>query len=101
MAKVGLFDEMKNLLEHTKDITNEWDRLTAIECRVSSRLDAIQVEIVGLEKAIGFTSIPYEARTTAALCSASSVTPRWSAWRTCRFGTNGRWPIWKLQDCDD
>ena len=62
MAKVGLFDEMKNLLEHTKDITNEWDRLTAIECRVSSRLDAIQVEIVGLEKAIGFTSIPYEAR---------------------------------------
>lgn len=55
-------DILKDAVESSNEIVKEMERLYSVEKRVSEELEELKTQISGLDKAVGFSSISFEAR---------------------------------------
>lgn len=59
---IDLKSMFEQVIDRTKDLQSELERLYKIEDRINDELDDLVKKIIGLEKSQGYSSISYEAR---------------------------------------
>lgn len=62
IKQIDLLESFKITVKKTNELEHEWNRLYKIEEKLIETLDNVKLEVLGLDKAIGMSSIIHEAR---------------------------------------